>query len=140
MTEALIGYGTRFAISTNGTSYTDIAEVFEITPPSDTIDTVDASHMASPNATREFIFGLRDPGEASFEMAFIPGSESDELIQTVRDSRQSVSCRITFPNQVTWTFTGVLTGYEPAVPLDDRMTASVTFKVSGSTVTGEANG
>lgn len=137
MTNALIGYGTTFAISTNGTTFTDVAEVFEVTPPSDSLDTVDATHMSSPNATREFIFGLRDPGEASFEMAFIPGSASDVLIQSIRDTRQTVTCRITFPNNATWTFSGVLTGYEPAVPLDDRMTATVTFKVSGSTVVDE---
>ena len=133
MSNAAIGYGTTIAISTNGgTTFTDVAEVFSITPPSDTVDTVDVTHMASPNATREFVLGLRDPGEASFEMNFVPGSAADTLLQTIRDSRQTVSCRITFPNDATWTFSGILTGYEPEVPVDDRMTATVTFKVTGS--------
>ena len=138
-TEAMIGYGSRFAISTDdGTTWNDIAEVTDITPPSDNIDVIDATHMGSPNATREFILGLNDPGEASFEMNFIPGSDADTTIQAVRAARERVRCRITFPNNVTWTFSGILTGYEPAIPTEDKMTATVTFKVTGSYVTGTA--
>ncbi|MEW9838236.1 phage tail tube protein [Mesorhizobium marinum] len=82
MTDAAIGYGSVFEVSTNGgSSWTEIAEVFSITPPSDTVDVIDATHMASPNRTREFVLGLQDPGEASFEMNFVPGSASDAYIQ-----------------------------------------------------------
>lgn len=135
-----IGYGSIFAVSTDGGStYVDIAEVSDITPPSSAFDMVDATHMQSPNSDREFIIGLNDPGEASFSMNFVPGSASDLKIQAIKQARARVKCRITFPNGVTWTFSGLLMTYEPAVPTDDKMTATVTFKVSGSTVTGSAD-
>lgn len=138
-TNASIGYGSTLELSTDGgTTFTEVAEVFDITPPSDNVDVIDATHMASPNATREYILGLNDPGECSFEMNFIPGSAADILIQGIRTARERVTCRITFPNSATWTFSGILTAYEPAVPTDDRMTATVTFKVTGSYVVGEA--
>jgi hypothetical protein len=138
-TEASIGYGSLFEIKADGdVAFVPIAEVYDITPPSSSIDTIDATHSQSPNGDREFIIGLNDPGEASFEMNFVPGSAADVKIQAVRNARKRVSCRITFPNGVTWTFSGLLTGYEPAVPTDDKMTATVTFKVTGSTVAGEA--
>ena len=138
-TQASLGYGSVFAVSTDdGATYVDLAEVSNITPPSSTIDMIDATHMQSPKADREFIIGLNDPGEASFEMNFIPGSAADLKIQTVKAARARIKCRITFPNGVTWTFSGLLMTYEPAVPTDDKMTATVTFKVSGSTVTGSA--
>jgi hypothetical protein len=35
---------------------------------------------------------------------------------------------------VTWKFTGQVENYEPAVPNEDKMTAAVSFKVSGSIV------
>lgn len=137
MTDAKIGYGSKLAISTNGGGlYTDLAEIFNITPPSSTFDMVDATHMQSPNSDREFIIGLNDPGEASFEMNFVPGSASDVLIRSVKAARAAVLCRVTFPNGATWTFTGLLMTYEPAVPNEDKMTATVTFKVSGSTTVG----
>lgn len=139
-TEAIIGYGSTFALGDGADPevFTPLAEVFDITPPSDAVDVIDATHMASPNATREFIIGLNDPGECSFEMNFIPGSTADVAIQAVRAARERVNCRITFPNDVTWDFAGILTGYEPAAPTDDKMTATVTFKVTGSYVTGTA--
>lgn len=135
MSDASIGYGSYFHISQdNGVSWIEIAEVYDITPPSDTVDQVDVTHMQSPNRRREFIAGLSDPGSASFEMNFIPGSASDLKIQEIRGTGEQVLCRITFPNAVTWIFTGQVESYEPAIPTEDKMTASVSFKVSGSTV------
>lgn len=132
-TLASIGYGSFFHVSQDdGATWIELAEVFDITPPSDTVDVVDATHMQSPNRTREFISGLSDPGEASFEMNFVPGSASDAKIREIRTSGARVKCRITFPNAVAWIFSGLVTGYEPAVPTDDKMTATVTFKVTGS--------
>jgi Lambda phage tail tube protein, TTP len=132
-TAVTIGYGTTFEVSTDGGSvYTPLAEVTNITPPSDNLDIIDATNMDSPNATREFVVGLNDPGECSLEMNFIPGSTADQKIIQIRDARVAVYCKITFPNAVVWTFLGILTGYEPAIPTDDKMTATVTFKVTGS--------
>lgn len=138
-TEASIGYGSFFHVSQDaGATWIEIAEVYDITPPSDTVDVIDATHMQSPNRTREFISGLSDPGEASFEMNFVPGSPSDVKIREIRTAGDRVKCRITFPNSVTWTFDGLLTGYEPAVPNDDKMTATVAWKVTGSYVSAPA--
>lgn len=138
-TQASIGYGSYFHISEDsGSTWTEIAEVFDITPPNDTVDEIDATHMQSPNRTREFIPGLIDPGEASFEMNFVPGSTSDLKISALKVAGTRVKCRITFPNSVTWVFTGWVSGYEPAVPTDDKMTATVTWRVSGSTVSTPA--
>lgn len=137
-TEAMIGYGSKFAIGDGASpeTFDDVAEVFNITPPSDNIDVIDATHMQSPDATREFILGLRDPGECSFEINFIPGGDGDTAIQDWRDARERRTCRVTYPNGVTWTFSGLLTGYEPTAPTDDKMTATVTIKVTSSYVTG----
>lgn len=135
MSDAMIGYSTFFDISQdNGASWIRMGEVFDITPPSDTVDQVDVTHYQSPNRRREFIAGLSDPGSASFEMNFVPGSPSDLKIQEIRGTGEQVLCRITFPNAVTWTFSGQVESYEPAIPNEDKLTASVSFKVSGSTV------
>jgi hypothetical protein len=132
-TAARIGYGSTFEISTDGgATFAPIGEVKSITPPSDTVDVIDATHMTSPNATREFVLGLNDPGESSFEMNFIPGSLADQTLQAVRAARAVVTCRITFPNAQRWTFLAIMTGYEPTNPMDDLMVATVTFKVTGS--------
>jgi hypothetical protein len=138
MTDASIGYLSEFRLGDGASPevFTAVAEVFAITPPSDTVDVVDATHMQSPNRTREFIDGLIDPGETSFEMNFIPGGAGDDAIQAWKAAGGAKNCQIKYPNGVTWSFSGVLTGYEPDIPVDDRMTATVTIKVTGSYVTG----
>ena len=138
-TGAMIGYDSLLEISTDGGSnWTAVAEVYSITPPSSSVDIIDATHMKSPNRDREFILGLNDPGEASLELNFIPGSATDTFLLTVKASYQRVMCRVTWPNAVIWTFDGLLTAYEPAAPNDDKMTATVTFKVTGSVVSTPA--
>lgn len=134
-TEASIGYGSLFDISRDsGATWLTLGEVFDITPPSAAVDVIDATHMSSPNRTREFIAGLTDPGDASFSQNFVPGSAADVTIRAIRLSGERVICRITYPNATVWKFDGFLTGYNPAVPTDDKMTAEVTFKVTGSTI------
>lgn len=142
VSQALLGYGSVFQIQAENSpdNYVDMAEVISITPPSSTLDQIDVTHMTSPNRNREFISGLNDPGECSFDMNFVPGSTSDdrlfELLNLPVGTSRQRSCRISFPNGVTWTFNAELTGYEPTVPVDDKMTATVTFKVSGSLSVG----
>jgi hypothetical protein len=136
-TEATIGYGSLIEISQDdGSTWQPGGEVNDITPPSNTVDLVEATHMQSPNGDKEFILGLNDPGECSFTLNFVPGSTADTMYLAVKAARLKVKVRITFPNDVTWTFTGLLTAYNATIPTADKMTATVTFKVSGSTVVG----
>ncbi|WP_166163109.1 phage tail tube protein [Chelativorans oligotrophicus] len=133
-TEAGLGYGSVFEMAdlATPTVFTYIAEAYNFTPPSETTDTPDATHFQSPNRTREFIEGLTDPGEASFEMNLVPGSASDKALIAAKGKRKW--CRFTFPNGVQVMFTGLRQGYEKSVPNDDKMTATVTWKVSGDPI------
>jgi len=130
-TKAGIGYGSvvEMADIAAPTTFTYIAEVKSITPPSETSDTPDATHMQSPNKRREFVGGLTDPGEFSFDMNLVPGSASDIYLMASAGKRKVV--RQTFPTGQQLIFIGVRSGYEKSVPLDDVMTATVTMKVSG---------
>ena len=143
MSDALLGYGSTFEIANSGqspTSFVSLGEVFNITPPSAQIDQIDVTHMQSPGRRREFISGLIDGGECSFEMNYIPGSTGDEELNEILELAVGVSrrrsCRIRYPNGVTHTFDAELQSYEPTVPTDDRMTATVTFKVTGAITRG----
>lgn len=135
--EASLGYGSYFQIEETDSpgQYTSLDEVFNITPPTMTVDQVDVTHMQSPGRRREFIDGLIDPGECSFEMNYIPGSASDIILLGILDTPvgqdRSRTCRIIYPNGVKDTFEANLMNYEPGVPTDDKMTATVTWRVTG---------
>lgn len=131
---AAIGFGTTFSLGDGADPevFTALAEVLDVTPPSDAVDIIEVTHMTSPDRTKEFIAGLTDPGECSFDINFLPGAGDDTALQAKRQTATVSNYRITFPNAATWTFAGILTGYSPTAPVNDRMTASVTFKLTSS--------
>lgn len=136
-TQVTIGYGAKVSLETEDSplDFLELSEVFNITPPQMTVDSIEATHMQSPNRRREFVSGLIGSGECSFEMNYIPGSVSDirlnEILDIPAGQQRRRQVLITYPNGETHQFSGELTGYEPNIPTDDRMTATVTFTVTG---------
>lgn len=134
-TNAKIGHGSLFEIEDTTQSpvaFVKVAEVLNITPPALARDAIDATHTESTEGWREFIPGLKDGGEVSVEMNFIPGHASLDLILALF-SRDAGNFRITFPDSpaTVWTFSAFITGFEPEAPLEDKMTATATFKLTG---------
>jgi hypothetical protein len=129
-TGAMTGLGTVLSINA-GSGYVDMAEVFDITAPNETTKTIDATHYGS--TAQEFILGLPDNGECVFKLNWIPSNATEDLILGIPRGTP-VPIRITWPNGITWTFNGIRTGFQPTAPIEDRMTANVTFKVTGSVI------
>lgn len=141
VTEALIGLGVHVARGDGASPevFTDIAEVIDVSPPSMTKDQVEATHTDSPDGFREYIPGLKDGGEFSLTMNFLPNNATQNntsggLLNDFINETSSRNWRIQFPGSpfTYWTFKATVIGYEPATPIDDRMTAVVTFKVAGA--------
>jgi len=142
-TEAMIGHGTRFQIydaDASPPAWVTVAEIVSVTPPSMTRDTVDATHAESPEKWREYIPGLRDGGEVSLEMNFIPDGAGTTTIMQTFNKDTVVTCRIIFPDgdpeaspitATVWQFSGFCTNFAPAAPFDNKMSATATFKLSG---------
>jgi hypothetical protein len=129
-TAATIGYGATFGIE-GGTPgvYVTVGEVVSITPPGMSRDTVDATHLSSPNSYKEFIAGLAEGGEASITINLVP-STSDVLFASFHAPADNF--QIVFPNAVTMSFAGIVTGYQmgDVVP-GDKLTATFTVKQTG---------
>lgn len=135
-TNALIGHGSLFQLLDNTLSppaYVTLAEVTSITPFAIARDAVDTTHTESPDRIREFIPGLVDYGDASIELNWDPASGTDKRIRDLFATRALSQARIVFPTSPaeTLAFACLATAYAPASPLDDKMTASATFKISG---------
>lgn len=139
---ASIGWSTIYEIfdedEGTGGAFVEVCEIFSLSPGAQEADRIDVTNFCSPDRRREYIPGLIDNGEASFEMNYIPGSAEDQLILGLLNSGNVVEHRITFPaqqgavirNRVT--FEASVTGYERTVPVDDRMTSTITMAPSGS--------
>jgi hypothetical protein len=132
-TEAMIGYLTKYSIMGTGETpeFFEIGDVISITPGEATADRVEATHMQSPGKRREYISGMIDSGEATFEINWHPGNATDVFLRDLFTSGEVRTHRIEFPNGVSVEFDGSLLGFSKTIPIDDRMTATITVAVSG---------
>lgn len=114
------------------------AEILSVDPPSMSRAAIDTTHSGTSGGKATFIpSDIIDMGECNVEIAFNPSTDPpiDAVLETVT---------ITFPissggmTAATWAFSGFMTNYTPTVPIDDRMTARCTLKVTGDiTVTAQ---
>ena len=123
---AFSGVGTTF--NRNGSP---IAEVNSITGPNLSRDTIDVTSLDTTGGYREFIGGFRDGGEISLEMNFTEAS-----FDALKDDFESADVQaytIVFSDtgSTTLGFSGLVTAIGVAVPMDDKVTANVTIKISG---------
>ncbi len=129
-----IGHGTQFQRSDDGTSggtFASVGRVRDVTPPALARDAIETTDMESPERWREFIGGLKDGGEVSFEITFDPGSAETTAFMSDINTNTAGYYKLVFPDASEWGFAALMTGFEPGVPVGDKMTATVTFKVTG---------
>lgn len=102
--------------------------VREVTAPALTRTAIDTTHMGSASDYRTFIPGLIDPGEITLDIYF----DAKQTLPVEDGAAGDLdTLTLTFPDASTWTCSGFTTGYSPAIPMDDAMTCTLTFKVSG---------
>jgi predicted secreted protein len=139
--QGLIGLGIHLARGDGASPevFTNVAELVDLSPPSMTKEQVEATHTDSPDGFREYIGGLKDGGEFSATMNYVPGNAtqgnaSGGLLNDFLTQSTPRNWRVTFPGSpaMMWTFKAVVTGYEVAPPIDDRVTLTATFRVAGA--------
>ncbi|WP_060877797.1 phage tail tube protein [Streptomyces scabiei] len=110
--------------------FTPIANVTDITPPGIERETYDVTAHDSEDAWREFIGGLKDGGEVELDLNYDP-REHDSLLADFADAVPR-SYKVVWPGTLgNWAFKAIITNFEPEAPHDDKLAASVTYKVSG---------
>lgn len=135
MTTAVgIGLGSQFWLDNASAALTQLDELLEVTPPNPQIADVEATHMAS--TAREFIAGLTDYGSGDFKFNFIPHNATDQLIRAALVDKVERNFKIVLPiaDGSTQEITGacIVKGWVPADPIDDRMTATLSVRYTGT--------
>ncbi len=134
MPDTAIGFGLDFLRSDDGTvggNFSSVASVLDCTPPAVSRDVVDVTHTKSVEGIREFVGGLVDPGEAVIELLFDPSDANTAEFLADINSATPGYYKIQFPDATEWGFAALATGFEPGSPLDDKMTATFTVKLTG---------
>ncbi len=120
---AVLGTGTTVVFGTSAFS----ANLLSLTGPNEERVSVDATHMAS--TTMEFIPGeLVDGGDADLELEF-----DGAFAPPISGATETIT--IDYGGEGTgkkYTFSAFITAVSPTIPLEDRMTATVSLKVTGA--------
>ena len=127
------------AITGNGTTFSydggAVADVLSISTPSVSTAEIDTTNIGSIHRT--YIAGTIDSGQMTVEIMYDPNSDTDledAWDNTATAAPVEKACVITFADAgtATFTFNAILVGFSASVAIDDKVTASITLRVSGA--------
>lgn len=128
-------FGTLFQRGDDaGAIFTTIAGVTNISGPQRKRETIDVTSHDSPDQWMEFIGGLKDGGEISLDINYNPADDTHDLDDDFDDDALRSYRVVLLPDtedEFTWTISGVMTELSDEFPYDDKMSRSMTIKVSG---------
>jgi len=136
MSDGIHGHGTSLKVSANTqvTTVTTIGNIISISGPNQSRDSIDISTMDSTNKFREFIPGMLDSGEITFELNYDGTALGTAHALQLLKTNTAQYWHITFPDHTTETSKsdiyclGFITALGHAIPFDDKVTQSVTVK------------
>lgn len=123
----------------SGSEWEPIAHINTISGPTMSRELVDVTTLDSPGGYREYIASLRDGGDVSLSMNFDKNTYAQMKADFESDDVQKY--QIVLPNDTnsTFEFEGFVTDFPLNIPLDDKITADVTIKVTGETTFEEGS-
>lgn len=136
---AFFAQGTRLQVSDGTTptpTFTTIFEALSISGPGMTADVIDVTSHSSTGGFREFIGGLKDGGEITFDVNLDPTNATHNdtvgLRRLLLDGTvRAYQMHYTDTAASTDTFNGVVVGFEVSAPVDAQLMASMTIKITG---------
>lgn len=123
------GFGTLVKLGA-----TPIAEVLDVGGPSMSKATIDATHQKSEEGWKEYLAGLKDGGEVSFQIQFIPTDPTHDPstgIISAYLSDDPEAFKIQFSDLTEWEFNAHVTAFNPSGPVEGKLGAAVTLKLTG---------
>jgi len=130
---AFSGVGTTFRRWDGASTWDPIGQINSISGPTMSRDTIDVTSLDSTGGYREFIAGFRDPGTVQLTMNFT-GATYDIMHGDFEDPADQFY-EILFPaagGNYSFEFAGLVTELPVEITADDKVTSTVTIKISGA--------
>jgi predicted secreted protein len=137
-TGALFAHGTFLKIGDGATPtevFTTISEVTDLAGPNMSLAALVATSHDSAGWA-EKIGGILDAGQVTFTVNFKPThathSYTQGLIKDMKDrTLRNFKLVFTDSGNTTWSFAALVTAFEPAEPVDEKLSANITLDISG---------
>jgi hypothetical protein len=120
----------------DASTWEEIAYISDLGIPSPEVGSIETTYHGS-GGTKTFIPGETDPGTIDVSMNWNPTETSHNIIYADRDAKQVKKYKVEVVDGSsgdvleTYDFCGFVTQISPEVPLDDRITATVTIQLTG---------
>lgn len=131
------GYDVALKVKSGG-SYVTIAQVRDISGPALKQDAVEVTHRDG-SKWREFVGGLRDGGEVTFDVVYDPDQTTQAAgsapgLAYMLANGTLGDFQLAFPDTTPTTcqFYALVTAFSPKAPMADALTADATLKLSGA--------
>lgn len=113
-------------------TFATITEVKTFSGPGGSAAVIDVSDLSS--TAREKRLGLKDEGQLSFTINYIPTNTQHALLRTQRSNRQLTSFQLVFTDtgNMTWDFEAYVSGFSVSGAVDGVVEAQVTLEISGT--------
>lgn len=112
--------------------FTTIAEITDFDGPGGSASEIDTTSLDS--TAREFLMGLKDEGQFTFNCNLVPSDTAQTGLRTDRDNRtlRNFKVILTDASSTTLTFSAYVMGFSISGAVDDKIGASVTLRISGA--------
>lgn len=136
-TEATAAFGTLLQVGDGATPevFTTLAEVKDISGPTLSRDTEEVTHHLSPDQFKEKVATLKEAGEVTFDMNYLPGNPTQSMSAGLGQDYKDGTVRnikIVFADvgSTEWILPSIVTGWEPDSPVGGSFDCSVTLEVA----------
>ena len=138
MTNARSSFGSLLKIGDGGgsESFATISEVLDISGPGFSLNTADATSHDSTGGWNELIGTILQGGQVTFTLNWQPGHATHSyaaglLGDMVARTLRNFQLVIPTASPTTWSFSALVTGFPPSLPVDGKQTVAVTLSLSG---------
>jgi len=133
--QALVAQGTIIKIATHDSpsSYNEITEIKTFTGPGGSAAVIDVTDLGSTG--KEKRMGLKDEGDLSFDLLYIPTNTEHIALRDARDTGLETNFQLIFTDDspaTTWDFSGFVTTFSVSGGVDGVIEAKVTIVITGS--------
>ena len=124
-------------ITANKTKFTwagyAIVDLLSISGPTVSVATIDTTAMkiGQSNPPKTYVKGLIDNGDMTVDIAWTPSNTDYDVLASSVDGSVA-AWEIVWSDASVTSGNGILTGFTPTGSLDDKVTASLSIKVTGA--------
>lgn len=113
-------------------TFQDIPEISTFNGPGGAGQVIDVTDLSSEAI--EKIMGLRDEGQLTFDINYIPGNAVHAALRADRDNAGLTKFKIIFPDdeETTWSFDAFVTGFTVSGGVNAPVKASITLEITGA--------